>query len=131
MDDLSDGEGDEEEALRARAAMEVQEDRAQTRKLISAVTEGFDATRKNLKKGKYSLNKLLAEPLRKTNSLAEGPADDDGEYDEEEALQRGFQLRGEREQQESSDSEADEASDGEQHENEIKGECLLALRCKC
>lgn len=40
VDDLSDGEGDEEEAERQRVAMEIREDNERTQAVIAAVMEG-------------------------------------------------------------------------------------------
>jgi hypothetical protein len=40
VDDVSDGEGDEEEAERQRVAMEIREDTERTLAVIAAVTEG-------------------------------------------------------------------------------------------
>jgi hypothetical protein len=59
VDDVSDGEGDEAAGAAARAEMELQEDRARDRAIITAVTEGHDAMRKMQKKGKYTFEKLV------------------------------------------------------------------------
>ena len=45
VDDVSDGEGDEAAGQAARAEMELAEDRARDRAIITAVTEGHDAMR--------------------------------------------------------------------------------------
>lgn len=61
MDDVSDGEGDEEAAVKARVEMEIQEDKERTKAVITAVTEGRDAYKKSLRKGKYSFQKLVGD----------------------------------------------------------------------
>ena len=61
MDDLSDGEGDEEAAAKARHEMEILEDKERTKAVITAVTEGRDAYKKSLRKGKYTFQKLVGD----------------------------------------------------------------------
>ena len=73
MDDLSDGEGDEEAAVQARMAQELVEDRERTKAVITAVTEGRDAYKKSLRKGKYSFEKLVGD--KKTENAGENERD--------------------------------------------------------
>lgn len=128
VDDVSDGEGDEAAGAAARAEMELQEDRARDRAIITAVTEGHDAMRKMQKKGKYTFEKLVGEGRnsRRSDTTGEGaeaaPAQEE-EYDEEEMLQRGmkerfereFQTRARRGRNADSDSDSAEGSDAEEN----------------
>jgi hypothetical protein len=71
VDDVSDGEGDEAAGAAARAEMELQEDRARDRAIITAVTEGHDAMRKMQKKGKYTFEKLVGGGENKRETAGE------------------------------------------------------------
>lgn len=127
VDDVSDGEGDEAAGAVARAEMELQEDRARDRAIITAVTEGHDAMRKMQKKGKYTFDKLVGEDVGSSSRRggadvgAEEPAEE--EYDEEEMLQRGFKDRFDREYQtrarrgRTGDSDSDSAGESDTDEN--------------
>lgn len=113
VDELSDDEGDEEAGERARAAMELEEDRQQTRNIITAVTEGHQTMRKYLqqkRRGKYGFDRLVGEGLDDDGAGAgdrpgaggggeEEEEVEEEELDEEELLQQGFKDRFEREQQ--------------------------------
>jgi hypothetical protein len=61
VDELSDGEGDEEAGEMARVALEMQEDKERTKAVITAVTEGREAYKKSVRKGKYSFDKLVGD----------------------------------------------------------------------
>ena len=99
VDDLSDDEGDEEAALKARAEMELREDKEMTRKVITAVTEGHDALRRQNKKKGFSFEHLVGE--KKIGQENEGDEEKAGEVeeelDEEEMLIRGMNQRAEME----------------------------------
>lgn len=139
VDDVSDGEGDEAAGAQARAEMELQEDRARDRAIITAVTEGHDAMRKLTRKGKgiYTFDRLVGEGKRDRSAGSAGepgteePAEE--EYDEEEMLQRGMKDRFERERSSKarrgthgSDSDSDSAAESDTDENLLEqlGECV-------
>ncbi|KAJ1418101.1 hypothetical protein B484DRAFT_397063 [Ochromonadaceae sp. CCMP2298] len=119
VDQVSDGEGDEEEGDRARAAMELQEDKLKDLAIIKAVTEGHDASRR--KKNKYSFDKLVGDEgggRRRRRGEAAPEGEEEEEYDEEEMLQRGMMDRFEREKfvkgrRGGSDSDSDSAGSDE------------------
>jgi hypothetical protein len=126
VDDVSDGEGDEAAGALARAEMELREDRARDRAIITAVTEGHDAMRKMQKKGKYTFDKLVGDGREKSRrgEGQDGAAEEvqEEEFDEEEMLQRGMKDRFDREYQSrarrgrnaDSDSDSAEGSDTEE-----------------
>ena len=101
VDDISDGEGDEAAGMQARAEMELAEDRARDRAIITAVTEGHDAMRNKSKKGVYSFEKLVGDSaVTGSRRRRKGEEGNDGanevveeEEDEEELMQRGMQNR--------------------------------------
>eukprot|EP01032_Pedospumella_encystans_P008654 gene8654-10247_t len=131
VDDISDGEGDEAAGMQARAEMELAEDRARDRAIITAVTEGHDAMRNKSKKGVYSFEKLVGDSaVTGSRRRRKGEEGNDGanevaeeEEDEEELMQRGMQNRLDKERASrarrgtggGSDSESDSAeeSDGD------------------
>jgi len=78
VDDVSDGEGDEEAGMEARVEMEMQEDKERTKAVITAVTEGRDAFRKNMRKGKYTFDKLVGDK----KSISNAEIGDQGETGE-------------------------------------------------
>lgn len=131
VDDVSDGEGDEEAGMRARLAQEEREDRAKTRAVITAVTEGFGAQKRGARRAGFSEDALLIdrnEQLLNRSRAGEGDGEegkvDEDELDFEELLTRGLSARQERERKyqtefeeglddfEDSDDE-DETGDGE------------------
>lgn len=125
VDDLSDGEGDEDAAIRARADLERKEDIEQTKQVIAAVTEGH-ALNRNRNKGKYTFDKLIRgrdeEELERRFDVngngVDGEDEELDEFDEEEMLQRGLQAKAEREMHSrallaDSDNEDYESSDEE------------------
>jgi hypothetical protein len=139
VDDVSDGEGDEAAGALARAEMELREDRARDRAIITAVTEGHDAMRKMQKKGKYTFDKLVGDGLDKSRRSEgqDGAADEvqEEEFDEEEMLQRGMKDRFDREYQSrarrgrnaDSDSDSAEGSDTEEDLLQQLGRCSAKL----
>lgn len=126
VDDVSDGEGDEEAGAAARAKMEYEEDRAKDRAIITAVTEGHDAMRKMQKKGKYTFDKLVGEEpkSRRSDTANDASGEQEEELDEEEMLQRGMQDRFERDRQykvrrgrNADDSDSDSGADSDNEDN--------------
>ncbi len=129
VDDLSDGEGDEDAGALARIDMEIREDKERTKAVIAAVTEGHDAARKKAKKGKYSFDRLVGDKKREVIAAAGGEEAEEEELDEEEMLQRGLKDKYEREHSrgrgarygsDDSDSE-EERSDAEDDFNGLLG----------
>jgi hypothetical protein len=112
VDDLSEDEGDEEEAIRARTEMQLKEDKDRTRMVITAVTEGHDAVKHRMRKTGYTFEQLVSgkatdptladasDPAAPAAGAAEGGKDLsplEEEMDYEEVLQRGLKDRLERE----------------------------------
>lgn len=127
MDDLSDDEGDDEAAVRARVDMEIREDRERTKQVISAVTEGHDGTRSRRNKGKYSFDRLVADKKKERPVGGDEGAgeEQEEELDEEEMLQRGLKEKYERDrasraarQQHSYDTDSDSEEEGGDSETE-------------
>lgn len=151
VDDLSDDEGDEAAGAAARAEMELLEDRARDRAIITAVTEGHDAMRSRAKKGAFSFDKLvgdnalLADKRRRKQGEdggAEGAPEEEEEFDEEELMQRGMQNRTDRERLSRArrggnagdsdyDSDSSAPSDGDEDMFELLGEYLLWNSFRC
>lgn len=141
VDDVSDGEGDEAAGAQARAEMELQEDRARDRAIITAVTEGHDAMCKLTRKGKgaFSFERLVGGDSKRGGGAeggAEGGAAVEEEEDLEELMQRGMQGRLEMERSSKarrgyhgSDSDSDSAADSDTDENLLEqlGESLFSL----
>jgi hypothetical protein len=148
VDSLSDDEGDEDAAIRARMEMERREDKDRTRMIITAVTEGHDAMKLKQQKSKkmgFSFEDLVAGKIPTTNGPggAEGgdennnnntssasPAEE--ELDEEELLQRGLQEKMSRYRQRGgganqSDEEDDEENQGGEDEEEEELERMREL----
>lgn len=103
VDDNEADVGDEEAVLRARLEQQERDDKAKSKAIITVVTEGSGAL-KNLRanKGGISFDELVADvdedAIRK--QLNDDSKNEVEGLDEEELLQRGFQKRKEKEQEE-------------------------------
>lgn len=125
VDEISDGEGDEEAEREALYQMELKEDRERTKMIVEAITEGHDAMRakKYRRRQGYSFEALVT---GRSNKTADGQGDESGEQegannaaeeeelDFEEMLQRGLSEKMEREKRRRyNDEDDDEDDDGE------------------
>lgn len=101
VDSISDDEGDEEAARDALFRQEMLDEKAQLKTIITAVTEGRDAAIQQSKQGKYSHKKLLTsgrdewelERFRNGGANAADEAEEEEEFDQEEMLQRGMEMK--------------------------------------
>eukprot|EP01038_Epipyxis_sp_PR26KG_P013063 gene13063-17507_t len=117
VDDLSEGEGDEEAGERARMEMDMKEDREKTKAVITAVTEGRDAVRKK-HKGKYSFEGLMNDKHEKESQSLDVDNEEE-EFDEEEMIQKGMKERFERDRRARALRGSDDSSDESDIEDEI------------
>jgi hypothetical protein len=105
VDDYDDDLGDEEAGLRARLEMQAQEEKKQTKAIITAITEGHDHARR-MQSNQQALSfddlikdqdELAAKKLR--DSAVAGGANNvtaEDDFDEEELLLKGLQKRRDR-----------------------------------
>ncbi len=139
VDSLSDDEGDEEAGARGRAEQEYKDDQKRTRAIITAVTEGRSAAKKQFTRGKYSLDKLVSgrDELELTRSRRQkdsegggGEGEDEEEFDEEELLQMGLSRKAQLERHVSGgrglsdddDDDDDASSDDDEDREEVDGD---------
>lgn len=123
VDSVSDDEGDEEAALKARIEMERREDKGLTRAIITGVTEGRDTAKQKQRKLGFSFEQLVggASSAPGDGSAPDGQqsaAGGEEEEDYEELLLRGMLDRVSREKETrgrrggGSDDEDEDGEDG-------------------
>lgn len=128
VDELSDGEGDEEAGRKARLEQQIQDEKDSLKQVITVVTEGRDAARKNRQKGKYSFEKLVQDGVDGT--VIDGGVQEE-EMDEEEMIQKKLQMKVDLEKQNRSRQFNDLDSDSEEESSDIDEENLREILGNC
>jgi hypothetical protein len=137
VDDLSDGEGDEEEGDRQRLLEEARQDRLKTKKILEALANGQKGAGRQSNtelrnRGLYGLDELvggdIADLAKAQKEDAEDGNEEELDFDDDEELQAKYlnqmrtRIRGQRD-----DTAMDELSDEDEIEETNDEEGLAAL----
>ncbi len=95
MDDLSEGEGDEEEGERQRLEDEARQDRLKTKKILEALASGHKGSQRRedlTSRGHYGLDELLVGDILEGNKKQgeDEPPEDGLNFDDDEELQAKY-----------------------------------------
>ncbi len=95
VDELSEGEGDEEAGHAARLRLDMADDARRTNQIVTAVTEGRDAARKRSRNEEFGFMKLVGDTDRNKDDTEAANGEDDFEgLNEEEIDARILQRHG-------------------------------------
>ena len=136
VDEVSDGEGDEEEGMKARLLLEAAQDTAQTKAVVEALRDGTGGRRKNRGKQGHFNRRELAEDDDEEDEDANGKEkaqDEEGqevqeEEDLEEKLLEGLRNRHARTKnrdgyysgEETEDSDVDDEEEGQEAADDLE-----------
>jgi hypothetical protein len=130
VDDLSDGEGDEEEGGRQRLQEEARQDRLKTKRILEALANGQKGSSRrgneSKSRGLYDLDELVAGDIADLQSQRKGEQEEvdegDFDFDDDEELQARYlnemksRIRGQRQD---AAGAIDELSDEEEEDEDL------------